>query len=91
MAIMDILLPFVSEPSGAAIAVIDKCMAMAGDLGARVTATAVEEDILVRPFQALVGASSRKGFVGQDTLQIHKAKFKGDPPAEWPLWLRWCC
>ena len=79
MAIMDILLPFVSEPSGAAIAVIDKCMAMAGDLGARVTATAVEEDILVRPFQALVGASSRKGFVGQAILQdIHKAKFKGD-------------
>jgi hypothetical protein len=48
---MDILLPFVSEPSGAAIAVIDKCMAMAGDLGARVTATAVEEEILVRPFR----------------------------------------
>ncbi|HMH95278.1 MAG TPA: universal stress protein, partial [Bradyrhizobium sp.] len=49
MAIKDILLPLVGEPSAAAIAAIDKCMAVAGDMGVRVTAMAVEEDILVRP------------------------------------------
>jgi nucleotide-binding universal stress UspA family protein len=49
MAIKDVLLPLVGEPSAAAIAAIDKCMALAGDIGARVTAIAVEEDILVRP------------------------------------------
>jgi nucleotide-binding universal stress UspA family protein len=49
MAIKDIFLPLVGEPDVAAIAAIDKCVAVAGDLGARVTATAVEEDIPVRP------------------------------------------
>jgi len=49
MAIKDVLLPLVGEPRAAAIAAIDKCMAVAGDIGARVTAMAVEEDILVRP------------------------------------------
>jgi nucleotide-binding universal stress UspA family protein len=49
MAIKDILLPLVGEPTAAAIAAIDKCMAAAGHLGARVTAVAVEEDISVRP------------------------------------------
>jgi len=32
-------------PSAAAIAAIDKCMSVAGDMGPRVTAMAVEEDI----------------------------------------------
>ena len=49
MAIKDILLPLVGEPSTAAIAAIDKCVAVAGDLGARVIALAVEEEIPVRP------------------------------------------
>ena len=49
MAIKDIFLPLVGEPDAAAIAAIDKCMAVAGDLGARVSAVAVEEDILARP------------------------------------------
>jgi nucleotide-binding universal stress UspA family protein len=49
MPIKDVLLALVGEPSAAAIAAIDKCMAVAGDFGARVTAVAVEEDILVRP------------------------------------------
>ena len=49
MAIKDILLPLVGEPNAAAVAAIDKCMAVAGDFGARVTAVAVEEDVLVRP------------------------------------------
>jgi len=49
MPIKDILLPLVGEPSAAAIAAIDKCMAVAADVGARVTAVAVEEDTPVRP------------------------------------------
>jgi nucleotide-binding universal stress UspA family protein len=49
MPIKDILLPLVGEPSAAAVAAIDKCVAVAGDIGARVTAIAVEEDIVVRP------------------------------------------
>ena len=49
MAIKDILLPLVGEPSAAARAAVYKCVALCGDFGARVTAVAVEEDILVRP------------------------------------------
>jgi nucleotide-binding universal stress UspA family protein len=49
MAIKDIFLPLVGEPNAAAIAAIDKCVAIAGDLGAQVSAVAVEESISVRP------------------------------------------
>jgi nucleotide-binding universal stress UspA family protein len=49
MAIKDILLPLVGEPNAAAITAIDKCVAVAGDFGARVVAVAVEQDIPVRP------------------------------------------
>jgi nucleotide-binding universal stress UspA family protein len=49
MAIKDVFLPLVGEPDAAAIAAIDKCVAVAGHLGARVSAMAVEEDIHVRP------------------------------------------
>ena len=49
MAIKDIFLPLVGEPDAGAIAAIDKCMAVAGNLGARVSTVAVEEDILARP------------------------------------------
>jgi len=49
MAIKDILLPLVGEPGEAARAAVHKCVAICGDFGARVTAVAVEEDILVRP------------------------------------------
>jgi nucleotide-binding universal stress UspA family protein len=49
MAIKDILLPLVGEPTAAAIAAIDKCLAVAGDIGAAVTAVAVEREMLVRP------------------------------------------
>jgi nucleotide-binding universal stress UspA family protein len=49
MAIKDIFLPLVGEPDSMAIAAIDKCVAVAGSLGARVTAMAVEEDIPIRP------------------------------------------
>lgn len=49
MAIKDIFFPLVGEPDAAAIAAIDKCMAVARDLGAQVSAVAVEESIAVRP------------------------------------------
>jgi nucleotide-binding universal stress UspA family protein len=49
MAIKDIFLPLVGEPDAAAVAAIDKCVAVAGDFGARVTAMVVEEDVPVRP------------------------------------------
>jgi nucleotide-binding universal stress UspA family protein len=49
MTIKDIFLPLVGEPDAAAIAAIEKCVAVAGELGARVTAMAVQEDIPIRP------------------------------------------
>jgi nucleotide-binding universal stress UspA family protein len=49
MPIKDILLPLVGEPDAAAIAAIDKCAAVAGDIGARVTAMAVETEVMIRP------------------------------------------
>ena len=49
MPIKDILLPLVGDPSPAAVAAIEKCVAMAGVIGARVSALAVEVDIPVRP------------------------------------------
>lgn len=49
MPIRDVLLPLVGETGAAAIAAIDKCTAVAGDIGAQVTAMAVETDIAVRP------------------------------------------
>ena len=49
MPIMDILLPLAGEPELSAIAAIDKCVAVAGNIGARITALAVEEEIPVRP------------------------------------------
>jgi nucleotide-binding universal stress UspA family protein len=53
MAIKNIFLPLVGEPSAAAIAAIERCTAVAGDIGARVTAMVVEQDILVRPKVAI--------------------------------------
>lgn len=53
MVIKDVLLPLVGEPSAAAIAAIEKCTAVAGNIGARVTAMVVEQDILVRPKVAI--------------------------------------
>jgi nucleotide-binding universal stress UspA family protein len=49
MAIKDVFLPLVGEPNPATIAAVDRCVAVAADFGARVTAMAVEEDIFVRP------------------------------------------
>ncbi len=49
MAIKDVLLPLVGEPTEAARAAVYKCVAICGDFGARVTGIAVEEHVLVRP------------------------------------------
>ena len=49
MPIKDILLPLIGDADAAAIAAIDKCAAVAGDIGARVTAIAVENEVAVRP------------------------------------------
>jgi nucleotide-binding universal stress UspA family protein len=49
MPIKDILLPLVGDPSAAAVAAIEKCVAVAGGIGARVSALAVEVEIPVRP------------------------------------------
>jgi nucleotide-binding universal stress UspA family protein len=49
MPIKDVLLPLVGDPSPATIVAIEKCIAVAGHIGARVTAMAVEQGIPVRP------------------------------------------
>src|SRR5580692_9865621 len=49
MPIKDVFLPLFGEPSEAAVAAIDKCVAVSGDFGARISALAIEEDIPVRP------------------------------------------
>jgi nucleotide-binding universal stress UspA family protein len=49
MPIKDVFLPLVGEPTAAAIAAIDKCVAASGGFGAKVSAVAIEEDVLVRP------------------------------------------
>jgi nucleotide-binding universal stress UspA family protein len=49
VAIKDILLPLVGDPSPAAIVAIEKCVAMAANIGARITAVAIEVDVAVRP------------------------------------------
>ena len=59
MPIKDVLLPLVGEPSEQAIAAIDKCVAVAGDFGARVVALAVEEDVRVRPKAIIADLDNR--------------------------------
>ena len=49
MPIKDVFLPLVGQPRGPALAAIEKCVAVAADLGARITALALEEDVFVRP------------------------------------------
>src|SRR3954453_14090186 len=49
MPIKDVFLPLVGQPRGPALAAIEKCVAMAADLGARITALALEDDVFVRP------------------------------------------
>ena len=49
MPMKDVFLPLVGGPSEPALAAIEKCVAAAADMGVKITALAVEEDILVRP------------------------------------------
>jgi nucleotide-binding universal stress UspA family protein len=49
MPIKDVFLPLVGQPRGPALAAIEKCVAVAASLGARITAFALEDDVFVRP------------------------------------------
>jgi nucleotide-binding universal stress UspA family protein len=49
MSIKDVLLPLVGDPTPDAAAAIDRCVAMATAIGARISAVAVETEIAVRP------------------------------------------
>lgn len=49
MPIKDVFLPLVGQPRGSALVAIEKCVAVAADLGARITALALEEDVFERP------------------------------------------
>lgn len=56
MPIKDVFLPLVGEPDDRARAAIEKCVAVAGDLAARIDALAIEEDVAVRPKVALLAS-----------------------------------
>jgi nucleotide-binding universal stress UspA family protein len=49
MSIKEIFLPLVGEPDARAMAAIDKCVAVSGDIGARIFALAIEQDMPFRP------------------------------------------
>lgn len=49
MPVKDVFLPLVGQPREPALAAIEKCVAVAADLGARITALALEDDVFVRP------------------------------------------
>ncbi len=49
MPIKDVFLPLIGQPRAQALAAIEKCVAVAADLGARVTGLALEDDDFVRP------------------------------------------
>ena len=73
MAIKDILLPLVGEHTAAATAAIDKCVALAGNIGARVTALAIEEDILVRP-RVMISADLDNAAVAEAMRSVSNAQ-----------------
>ncbi|TYL89685.1 universal stress protein [Bradyrhizobium rifense] len=49
MSIKDVFLPLIGEPRAPTLAAIEKCVAVAAGLGARVTGLALEDDAFVRP------------------------------------------
>ncbi|MGX1324383.1 nucleotide-binding universal stress UspA family protein [Bradyrhizobium sp. USDA 377] len=77
MPIKDVFLPLVGQPRGPALAAIEKCVSVAADLGARITALALEEDVFVRPKVLLSddpGAAEARGPAGAgDTQQLLNA------------------
>ncbi|MEK9285233.1 universal stress protein [Bradyrhizobium sp. ISRA442] len=63
MPIKDVFLPLVGQPREPTLAAIEKCVAVAADLGARITALALEDDVFVRPkaVQDVAGAAAESG------------------------------
>ncbi|SFI48338.1 universal stress protein [Bradyrhizobium sp. Gha] len=49
MPIKDVFLPLIGEPRAPTLAAIEKCVAVAADLGARITGLALEDDAFVLP------------------------------------------
>lgn len=49
MPIKDVFLPLIGQPRAPTLAAIEKCVAVAADLGARMIGLALEEDVFVRP------------------------------------------
>jgi nucleotide-binding universal stress UspA family protein len=49
MPIKDVFLPLVGRPRGPSLMAIEKCVAVAADLGARITGLALEQDVFERP------------------------------------------
>ncbi|WFU27741.1 universal stress protein [Bradyrhizobium sp. CB1717] len=80
MPIKDVFLPLVGQPRGPALAAIEKCVAVAADLGARITALALEEDLFVRPKVLLPDdpdAAEAKGAPGAVEMQRLLDAFTG--------------
>ncbi|MBR0973265.1 MULTISPECIES: universal stress protein [Bradyrhizobium] len=72
MPFKDVFLPLVGQPRGPALAAIEKCVAVAADLGARITALALEEDAFVRPKVMLPdesGTAEANGSLGTGDMQ----------------------
>lgn len=77
MPIKDVFLPLVGQPRGPALVAIEKCVAVAADLGARITALALEDEFYQRPKvmlpydrEAAEASSSREA---SDTQQLLNA------------------
>ncbi|MCK1736586.1 universal stress protein [Bradyrhizobium sp. 138] len=77
MPIKDVFLPLVGQPRGPALVAIEKCVAVAADLGARITALALEDEVYQRPKvmlpydrEAAEASSSREA---SDTQQLLNA------------------
>jgi len=73
MPIKDVFLPLVGQPGGPALAAIEKCVAVAADLGARITALALEDEVFIRPKVLLsedLGAPDASGPAGAGDMQL---------------------
>ncbi len=63
MSIRDVLLTLVGESSANAITAVEKCTALVRDIGARVSAVAVEEDLFVRPKVEILDSAAASGTI----------------------------
>ncbi|WP_342739831.1 universal stress protein [Bradyrhizobium sp. B117] len=74
MPIKDVFLPLVGQPRGPRLAAIEKCVAVTADLGARITALALEDEVFVRPKVIPPGdpepAEAGGASVSSDTQQL---------------------